>query len=156
MDDFIAKPFDMDVLYGSVLKWLSRGRAARAVQTERAATSAPLAPGGALAALADHAGLDLQRGLSLFGGDTATYVSILRLLAARHHGDVECLRTEWTEGQTDKALRRTDALKGAAANLGVKGLANAAAGVESALRQRQRVGDGAALLERLHAEMTAL
>jgi CheY-like chemotaxis protein/HPt (histidine-containing phosphotransfer) domain-containing protein len=166
MNDFVAKPFDLENLFSTVIKWLPEREAAGwgepanhnapgpATSQDVGVRSSPQPTGAAppapaavddtalRAQLAAIEGLDVERGLHNMHGNVTRYLRLLRLLDTSHGEDMckldECLKA----GEIDEARHLAHTLKGSPGTLGLIRLQEAASALEENLRsQGDKVGD---------------
>jgi CheY-like chemotaxis protein len=148
MNDFIAKPIDIQALYGTLLKWLDP----LALPGPRPATAmAPVAvrpmrahsPSDAeerLARLRAVPGLEVQRGLHLLRGDVQKYVALMERFVEWHEPEMDRMAQHLKQGEDDAARQLAHGLHGAAANLGAVVIADTARAIETGLRTALAAG----------------
>lgn len=139
MNDFLAKPVEVEQLHQRLLHWLDR---APGVAPPPAA---PARPGPALddpllAPLLALEGIDALGGLAAVGGRLAVYRRLLTVFDAAHRDDARHLQLALQRADPGSAARLAHRLRGAAATLGLVDIETAASALEQALE------DGAAAL----------
>jgi len=148
MNDYIAKPIDVDELVGTLSRLTGRAAtpvdaAARAAIMAASAAGAPAA--GAPAVPARIPGIDLKTTLPRFGGNFASFAALFKRFENSQGGAVTAIRALLDAGDRTGASQAAHRLRGVAANLGAIDVADQAQDLEQALRSE----DAAALALRL-------
>jgi two-component system sensor histidine kinase/response regulator len=132
MNGHIAKPIDPALLFDTLSKV---ARQTSDVLSDGAGT----VPAAIIAAPADLPpvdGLDSTDGLRRVRGNKTLYAKLLGQFANGQAGTVGQIRAALASGDVDGAMRLAHTLKGVAGNIGAGGVQNAAAAVETLLRDR--------------------
>ncbi|BBF85452.1 sensory box histidine kinase/response regulator [Aquitalea magnusonii] len=114
MDDYIAKPIDIQVFYATLLRHLQPDLPPPLPVSSTAQTPAT---GNVL--------LDRNTALLRMGGDHTLYARLLSRFQEREHDAVQRLRQALQQGEKDGARRIVHNLKGLAGNIGADALAAA-------------------------------
>lgn len=133
MNDFIAKPIDPAILHATLARWIQRPRVP-ALLPERQASTDTADDAHARQVLASIPGLDLDRGLKVVRQRATRLLHFLARLIADHRGDARLAGQLLAEGRHDDALRVAHTLKGLAGTLGLTGIHDSAAALETALQ----------------------
>jgi two-component system sensor histidine kinase/response regulator len=145
MNGHIAKPIDPALLFDTLSK-IPR----RAPDMVTVGTSAPPeAAVDAASELPSVDGLDSADGLRRVGGNERLYVKLLRQFASQQADAVGQIRAALATNDVELATRLAHTLKGVAGNLGARGVQDAAASVESLLRDESPADATGQALERL-------
>jgi PAS domain S-box-containing protein len=143
MSDYVSKPVEPARLYAVLQQWLPPPTV-----PGPHGTSAP--SGGALAGIA---GLDARAGLANVRDNLQNYHRLLRLFDTTHRGDMERWRALVGNGDVESARRLAHSLKGSAGILGIVDVAQRAATLETAMRERAAAGAVAALADAVGSEL---
>lgn len=127
MDDFIVKPFELDVLVATVRRHV--GHRVRSVPAVPTATLIPVKDFPAIP------GVDSQRASQRMLGDRALFFSTLRALRNEFTHAAELTRTDIAHGNHQAAAKRMHKLRGVAGNASAERLAVLAGGLEDTLNQ---------------------
>ncbi len=136
MDDFLAKPIEVDLLYELVLSWLDRTRGSPpAADAARPAQDAPAEADGLrlMQMLRGVEGIDAGGGLAAVGGRAAVYRRLLGVFCRTHHDDAARLAACVERGDLAGARDLAHRIRGGAATLGLVDIELTAADVESTL-----------------------
>jgi PAS domain S-box-containing protein len=123
MNDYIAKPFDIDQIGEMLLRWIGRK---------------PLAPRRfepveAVGPIPTIEGLDLAFALERLGGDRSLLLRFLRAFGENYRKTPDDLLEAVEAGKTDLAERLAHSLKGAALQVGAREVITVAGGIERAV-----------------------
>ncbi len=135
MTDHLTKPIEPDLLYAALARHLPPTTTAAASAPADATASAASVPDAA-ALPARLPGIDLSAGLKRCSGDAGLYRELLGQFATSYATAAEDIVRLYEEGDRGGARRLVHTVKGAAANLGMDALAEAAAALEVALAAR--------------------
>ncbi|MEX2529200.1 MAG: response regulator [Gemmatimonadota bacterium] len=165
MDDHIAKPVDLEDLFGKLRRWVEEGRrrgpgrrgapplgsgsgeervgardgggdgAGAAVETGSSSVEASAEAVGADPDALRAAGVNLLRGLRNAGGNDRLYRRILRRFVDTQSESADGVREALEREEREEAIRIAHTLKGLAGTVGAEELQRRAQELEAALRQ---------------------
>ena len=153
VNDFLAKPVDLEQMVAVLLRWTRPG----VPQGDAPPPSGP-AETGPSHELAPHfpdiAGIDTRKVISILEGDAEFFLDLLREFAAKHGDTAQLIHDDLARGDRKTATRRAHTLRGVAGNLGAMDLMQAAQALEEAILEDRTDLD--ALLERFNEKLTSL
>ena len=144
----MPKPVEPRDLYVKLLQWLHREQKNQDPTSESAAThtredqidtTVQANPDATLSRLVDELDLDRVHGLSIYRGDSQRYLTLLSKLPTNHRDTTARIRACLSGGDSETPRQLAHALKGVAANLGVRMLAHTAAQLEKAFTKPDEV-----------------
>jgi two-component system, sensor histidine kinase and response regulator len=156
MNDHIAKPIDPDQLFSVLLRWIRRTDAASGVARDMRAR-----PRGSNESETELVvpGFDVPAGVRRTGGNRKRYEALLHKFIEQQGGAGPTIDAALAKGDAATAERAAHSLKGVAATLGANALSEAAARVETTVRNgkdaRPELRTLAILLERILADLRA-
>ncbi len=163
MDDFIAKPMRRNNLIAMVEKWAGATSAARPkgeppeepAEESAFETSAETAGIVSAASVNPESPLDYEQALTEFDDDPEFLNEVLEGFLVNVAGQLEVMQQALTEGDTARIAKEAHSIKGGAANLIARPLAEVARELETAGSQSD-VPNAAQLLVQLEAEYRRL
>ncbi|MDH5637601.1 MAG: response regulator [Nitrospinota bacterium] len=145
MDDYLPKPMDQEQVFLCLTKWLKLPTPNTSLQLENNS--------GAVAPPPQEEVLNVREGLRRVMGNPTLYTKLLREFKVEYGASADKMEKLITEGDMETATRLVHSIKGVSANLGMRGVSLAAAGLEG----RFRSGDGvSADMEKFKNAMEAL
>ncbi|KAB2921205.1 MAG: PAS domain S-box protein [Dechloromonas sp.] len=143
MNDFVVKPVAPEILHARLLKWLTPTVTANDATEVAGADDVA----GQLEQLRSVPGLDVDAGLHVVRGKGGHYLHLLTMVGDQHRHDIERLREALAAGERETARIIAHSLKGVAGNIGAGTLQQAAARLESSLKEGQDESRQQSLLE---------
>jgi|GEM_PF-710141 len=132
MNDFVAKPIDLQNLYSTLVKWLPQTSAGKGKEplNEKEEVPTNLIPDN----LKNTPGINIKVGLQNSSGDVDTYLKLLKQFYSHHADDLDTLGSHLKTENGVKIRHIAHALKGSAGTLGLTGIRDAAFEIETYLR----------------------
>ncbi|MBN8442167.1 MAG: CHASE domain-containing protein [Thauera sp.] len=143
MNDHVGKPIDMSTLVGSLLKHCGRD----GVAGTRRPLPAPLSD----QPVAPHGGFEFGPALQRLGGNRTLFATLASRFESDQSDVIARIARHLQRGERGDAARELHTLKGLAAALGARALAEVAAEAENAVRDEDRAAE--AVMLRLDARL---
>jgi len=151
--EFLSKPIDILALDAVINKWIPK-RKAEAVLPGQGTGIEEQADGKTI----NIPGIDAEKALALYGGDTDLYLTILRSYSSNTPGVLDKLRAAAADNLGEYAVY-AHGLKGASANIGAEGVRLKAERLEHAAKAgdlREVLAGNEPLMEQTEALLDAL
>jgi CheY-like chemotaxis protein len=129
MNDHVGKPIDPGAFFATVARWTRAQR--------REVPDVPVRTAEDEIFLPQIGGVDVAAGLQRVAGNKRLYRDLLIQFAVKHESTGTTIRQALASGDRSKAERLSHSLKGAAGNLGINELFQAAGKLERAIRLSQ-------------------
>jgi CheY-like chemotaxis protein len=129
MNDHVGKPIDPSAFFATVARWT------RAQQ--RAVPDVPVRTAEDEIILTQIGGVDVAAGLQRVAGNKRLYRDLLTQFAVKYGSTGTTISQALVSGDRSKAERLAHSLKGAAGNLGINEIFQAAGNLEAAIRASQ-------------------
>jgi CheY-like chemotaxis protein len=128
MNEHIAKPINPQILFSALLKWITH--------EERALPESYIPAGGRgdQPDLPDLPGVDVEDGVSRFGGNVQSYMRLLHKFAENQANAIDEIMAAVESGDREAAERSAHTLKGVSGNIGATQLRALATEVEAAIK----------------------
>ena len=136
MNDHIAKPIDVNVLFAKLRQWIAPRTAPGGDAAEVAPAAAPPEASAGAPSLAGIPGLDAEFGLRQLRGREALYRRILAKFVTDYAATPERLDCAIHSADWPNAEREAHSLKGIAAQIGAQAVRSVAEQLENAVRNR--------------------
>ncbi|HYA30242.1 MAG TPA: Hpt domain-containing protein, partial [Acidobacteriota bacterium] len=130
MNDFVGKPFDVNDLFSTLMRWLKRH------PSEAVTTAAEVNQDGA----PSIPGVDVETALTRVGGSIKLYKKLLSRFRETQINAAHRIKEAIGRADMETARREAHTLKGLAGSVGATGLAESANAVENLLKTKETAG----------------
>lgn len=136
MNDFVAKPVDLQAFFDTLLEWLPVSATAADSQVTSTTASAPpnQLPTAILARFEDLPDVDIARGLKIMSGNREKYLALLGRFITSHEQDPRSMLEALEANDLEGVRLLAHSLKGVSSTLGIDTVAASAVALDSALR----------------------
>ena len=142
MNDHVSKPIDVHELFSTLLKWIEPGDRSSAVP---GSLEAFVPESLDESDIPDMPGINVQEGLKRVGGNKKLYCKLLVKFHSDYQDAAREIEKALDDGNLELAQRLAHTIKGVAGNIGARETQDAAAEIETALRQKDETGARTAL-----------
>lgn len=149
MWDHIAKPLNVQAMFGTIAKWIKPSNPSRSVSIKAAETGS----GVHNASLRALDGIDIKVGMSTTMNNEDLYRRLLGKFYEGQKDFAEMFRVAQKDADTSAAMRCAHTLKGNAGNIGAKGVQKAAAELEEACKNNVSLAKIQKLLSKVVVEL---
>lgn len=129
MNDYISKPFKFEELLYALDKWISKNKTQ---------SDSPVINNLMEVDFPDLPGIAIKEGLEIAGGNTEMYKKILEKFYQINSNILVKIKETLENGETVVAARQVHTVRGSAASIGAKDLANISQQLESAIKNKQK------------------
>jgi PAS domain S-box-containing protein len=139
MNDFLTKPFDPDMLFAMLIRWIP-GSSKTSINTTKPHQ---------IDQLGNSPHLNIENGLRSFSGKQENYLKMLQRFLTSHLDDALLIETTLAKGERETARRQAHTLKGVAALLGLEQVRESATTLEQDLKLSESAHDVSILIGHL-------
>ena len=132
MNDHIAKPINPRALFSALLQWIEHKERDLSGLLELEEIEGT----GLDTVLPDLPGINTGLGVARVGGNIKFYRKLLLTFVENNTDVIQQIKTAFSSGEDETALRLAHTLKGVAGNIGAEALQGAATKLEAALQQK--------------------
>ncbi|RDH85715.1 MAG: hypothetical protein DIZ80_01960 [endosymbiont of Galathealinum brachiosum] len=135
MNDFIAKPIELDNLFSTIIKWLPNRKEALVYNSMEAKhQDGDVTEELVYKEFEKFEGMNVSKGLKNMRGDLSAYLRQLKHFDVIHGADIHKINQELDNKEYDLARNLVHSIKGAAGTLGLIDLQGAASSLEDKLK----------------------
>jgi PAS domain S-box-containing protein len=154
MNDFIAKPFDVDIMVQCILRHVTISE--EASPSLLAPISTPLqAPAKTIFDVAIP-GINMRQATLRIGGDDVLFLSLLKRVVSEFSGTIDKVHAHLAAGEPEQAARLLHTLRGATGNIAANDVATLASTAEAVIKDGKEASVTRAALDQLEQALTSL